>query len=48
MFQALLIAVQYLMTVTYGGGLGVQSPEIPKVFQNRAKLNPIFKTVKNC
>ena len=32
-----------------GGGLGVQTPpEIPKVLQNRAKLNPIVKTVKNC
>ena len=24
------------------------TPEIPKAFQNRAKLNPIVKTVKNC
>ena len=32
-----------------GGGLGVQNPpEIPKAFQNRTKLNPIVKTVKNC
>ena len=33
-----------------GRGLGVQPPppEIPKAFQNRAKLNPIVKTVKNC
>jgi len=23
-------------------------PEIPKAFQNRAKLNPIVKTVKYC
>ena len=23
-------------------------PEIPKVFQNRTKFNPIVKTVKNC
>jgi len=34
------------------GGLGVQPPppvtEIPKALQNRAKLNPIVKTVKNC
>jgi len=32
------------------GGLGVQTspPEIPKALQNRAKLNPIVKTVKNC
>jgi len=31
---------------------GVQTPppphEIPKSLQNRAKLNPIVKTVKNC
>ena len=33
-----------------GGGWGVQTPppEIPKAHQNRAKLNPIVKTVKNC
>jgi len=33
------------------GGLGVQHPpptEITKALQNRAKLNPIVKTVKNC
>jgi len=32
------------------GGLGGLKlpPEIPKVLQNRAKLNPIVKTVKNC
>jgi hypothetical protein len=38
------------------GGRGVQPPppspqillEIPKALQNRAKLNPIVKTVKNC
>ena len=23
-------------------------PEIPKALQNRAKLNPIVKTIKNC
>ena len=35
---------------TVGGGWGVQPPhpEIPKALQNRAKLNPIVKTVKNC
>ena len=34
----------------WGGGLGCSnpSPEIPKALQNRAKLNPIVKTVKNC
>ena len=32
-----------------GGGLGFQPPpEIPKALQNRAKFNPIVKTVKNC
>jgi len=39
------------MSVAYrGGGLGVSTPppEIPKALQNRAKLNPIVKTVKNC
>ena len=32
------------------GGFGVFNPphEIPKALQNRAKLNPIVKTVKNC
>ena len=32
------------------GVWGVQTPppEIPKALQNRAKLNPIVKTVKNC
>jgi len=40
--------------VAYRGvrvSLGVQTlppPEIPKALQNRAKLNPILKTVKNC
>ena len=34
-----------------GGGLGCSNPpppEIPEALQNRAKLNPIVKTVKNC
>ena len=34
------------------GGLGCSNhpppPEIPKALQNRAKLKPIVKTVKNC
>jgi len=35
--------------VPRGGGLGVQTPPyIPKALQNRAKLNPIVETVKNC
>jgi len=31
-----------------GGGPTPPPPEIPKAFQNRAKLSPIVKTVKNC
>ena len=35
--------------VPRAGVWGVQTPpEIPKALQNRAKLNPIVKTVKNC
>ena len=32
------------------GGFGGFNPppEIPKALQNRAKINPIVKTVKNC
>ena len=35
---------------TEGVGWGDQPPppEIPKALQNRAKLNPIVKTVKSC
>jgi len=29
------------------GGLKTPPPQIPKAPQNRAKLNPIVKTVKN-
>ena len=29
------------------GGSNPPPPEIPKALQNRAKLNPIVKTVKN-
>ena len=37
-------------TESGGEGLGGSNPrsEIPKVLQNRSKLNPIVKTVKNC
>ena len=31
-----------------GGSNTPPTPEIPKALQNRAKLNPIVKTVKNC
>jgi len=35
--------------VPKGGGFGGFKPsEIPKALQNRAKLNPIVKNVKNC
>ena len=30
------------------GGFKLPPPEIPKAHQNRAKPNPIVKTVKNC
>ena len=35
---------------TEGGGVvgGFNPPEIPKALQNRAKLNPVVQTVKNC
>ena len=29
-------------------GVQIPPPQIPKAFQNSAKLNPIVKTVKNC
>ena len=40
----------HLSAVAYRGGFGGFNPppEIPKTLQNRAKLNPIVKTVKNC
>jgi len=31
-----------------GGGVQTAPPEIPKALQNRAKLSPIVKDVKNC
>jgi len=45
-----------LYTMVYSGvpregGFGVfnpPSPKFPKALQNRAKLNPIVKTIKNC
>ena len=39
----------YSVAVAYRGGLGVfNPPRILKALQNRARLNPIVKTVKNC
>ena len=33
---------------TEGGFGGLNPSKIPKALQNRARLNPIVKTVKNC
>ena len=41
---------EHAIAVAYRGG-GVEMfnpPQIPKALQNRAKFNPIVKTVKNC
>jgi len=42
--------LSYIQWHTEGGlgGFKPPPPEIPKAFQNRAKLNPIVKTAKNC
>jgi len=40
--------IQRYSGVPRGGGVKSPPPEIPKALQNRAKLNPIVKTVKNC
>ena len=44
------LCIFLMQSHTEGGGWGVQTPppEILKALQNRAKLNPIVKTVKNC
>jgi len=43
-------AAELIQWCAEGGGGVVQPPprEIPKALQNRAKLNPNVKTVKNC
>ena len=46
-----VLVVYLLKVVAYRGGTWEGStppPEIPKALQNRAKINPIVKTVKNC
>jgi hypothetical protein len=45
-----IVDMAYLNAVAYRGGVGVLKPppEIPKALQNRAKLNPSVKNVKNC
>jgi len=37
-----------LLQITEGRGVPSPPPQFPKSLQNRAKLNPIVKTVKNC
>ena len=49
--ETIIVCSEYLMAVAYRGGDRVgelKSPQIPNALQNRAKLNPIVKTVKNC
>ena len=49
--NGLVVKDKSFIPVAYrGGGWDVQIPssKIPKALQNRAKLNPIVKTVKNC
>jgi len=42
-------AILHPIAVAYRARLGGSNPsEIPKALQNRAKLNPIVKTVRNC
>ena len=46
--QELTALTGYLKTVVHLGGVQTPTPrEIPKALQNRAKLNPILKNVKN-
>ena len=42
------IFYHYFSGVPGGGVFNPPLPEIPKALQNRAKLNPIVKTVKHC
>jgi len=51
LYHGMFYALGIVQWRTEGGGGGVRGsnpPEIPKALQNRAKLNPIVKTVKNC
>jgi len=45
-FSLLTFLLLLMYSVAYRGGSPL--PEIPKALQNRAKINPIVKTVKNC
>ena len=44
----ILYTYQRLTEGVRGGGFKLPPSEIPKALQNRAKLNAIVKTVKNC
>jgi len=50
MDSALLLLLLLLPVAYRGVGFGgfKPPPEIPNALQNRAKLNPIVKTAKNC
>ena len=41
-------SMEVATTQWHTGGFNPPPPQIPKALQNRAKLNPIVKTVKNC
>jgi len=42
-------SVDWIQWRTEGGlRCSTPPPEVPKALQNRVKLNPIVKTVKNC
>ena len=47
-FINLSATLYYLSHWEFGGFKPPQNPEIPKALQNRAELNRIVKTVKNC
>ena len=48
MYKLMKIKMQLWRTEGGLGGSDYPPPEIPKALQNRAKLNPIVKTVKKC
>jgi len=53
LYCILIVIVMYIFILCISGvprfgGVQTPPPEIPKALQNRAKLNLIMKTVKNC
>ena len=53
LYSSFLVMFQWRTERKGGGGVGMFNPpppplEIPKALWNRARLNPIVKTVKNC